>query len=207
MSVNGRFRAPMLSAAGLAAWAAVEAVSWPLVPDAPLAAAAVGRPPRTAVALAAATTGGSVLGTIAGMSLARRGIVAPQPWTTPMMRAAVDEWLSDRGALGVAHQPLSGVPHKLFVAAAPRHGISAGSMVTATVAFRGARMSATALGVVGARAALSRAVVSNAPRYATSADRIAGRLVGLTAITGMAAALVGFLRRWGYRAHPDASHG
>ena len=71
---------------------------------------------RTLLALAAAA--GSMAGGAVGWWAAAQGWSWPLPLTTPRMHAAVGGWL-EQGAAGIAHQPLSGVPYKVFVAAAP----------------------------------------------------------------------------------------
>jgi 1-acyl-sn-glycerol-3-phosphate acyltransferase len=137
------------------AWALAEAILWPVIPDfliAPLAFLA----PSRFVYFAAAATAGSVAGGTVAHLLAATGVggslLSAAPLTTDRMAAAAAGWLGSEGAAGLAHQPLSGVPYKLF--ALQSSGIPLGSFVWFTVLVRGARFAAIAAVFAGGGAAL-----------------------------------------------------
>ena len=174
------------------AWAFSESLSWPLLPDMAVGSLAAGSSRGEAARLAACATVGSALGALVHHRLAQRGVGVPLPLTTPRMATAVDGWLNERGTAGFARQPLSGVPHKLFVARAPAHGLGAGQVVAATVVFRGPRLMATALGAVTARSVLQRGL----GRFTSKAPVLARRSVAAACLGGFSLALVGMLRRW-----------
>lgn len=128
--------------AGIFVWAFAEALVWPIIPDASLALLVASRPRRWP-ALAAAAVAGSVAGGVAGVTAAAQGLSWPLWLTTPRMAAAVDEWFS-AGAAALAHQPLSGVPYKVFVVAAPDAGVSVAPFALATLQYRAPRLVAVA---------------------------------------------------------------
>ena len=133
------------SAAGLVAmfaWAFAEALVWPIIPDASLAMLVLARPRRWFV-LGMTAVAGSVAGGAAGVLAAAQGLSWPLPLTTPRMVTSVEGWLT-AGADGLAHQPLSGVPYKVFVAEAPQAGISAWDFVVGTLQYRAPRLVAVA---------------------------------------------------------------
>lgn len=136
------------------AWAFAEALVWPIIPDASLGILALARPRRWWL-LAAAAVAGSVAGGAAGWWATAQGWSWPLPLTTANMHDAVRGWLQ-QGAAGVAHQPLSGVPYKVFVVAAPDAGIGWLELAGATLRYRGLRIVATAAVAAGAGALLWR---------------------------------------------------
>ena len=176
----------------LAGWAFSESLSWPLLPDMIIGALAADTSTRDALRLAGAATVGSAAGALVHHRLAARGRSLPMPLTTPRMTAAVDEWLADRGFVGFAHQPLSGVPHKVFAARAHAHGLGGLQVVAATLAFRGPRFAATALGAVAARSLAARALAPVTAR----APAVARRVVAAGSVAGFSLALAGMLKRW-----------
>jgi 1-acyl-sn-glycerol-3-phosphate acyltransferase len=104
-------------------WAFLEGFAWPLIPElilVPLVFVA----PRRGPALVASTIAGSVCGGLLAyvLSLTALGpILLERVWfVTNPMRDAAAAWLGESGALGLLHQPLSGVPYKTF-------GLQAGS--------------------------------------------------------------------------------
>lgn len=164
-------------------WAFAEALVWPLIPDASLAILVAARPRRW-LPLTIATVAGSVAGGAAGWFAASHGWTWPQPLTTPRMHAAVATWLAD-GAAGLAHQPLSGVPYKVFVAAAPPAGVDLGAFVLETLRYRGARLAGTALLTAAVAAAGWRwlpAQLRAAAHVATTGGVVALLVVGLALV-------------------------
>jgi 1-acyl-sn-glycerol-3-phosphate acyltransferase len=122
-------------------WAFAEAVSWPLVPEFALGLLVLARVPwRRAAALASAALVGSTAGCLLTAGLAASGHPAPAPWTTPRMRAVALTQLRHAGASGVLHQPWSGIPVKVYAAAAGRAHLSAGPFAVAVAAARGVRL-------------------------------------------------------------------
>lgn len=55
------------------------------------------------------------------------------------MHEAVTAWMS-AGAHGLAHQPMSGVPYKVFVAVAPDAGVGPVEFAVATLRYRAPRI-------------------------------------------------------------------
>lgn len=124
--------------AGMFLWAFAEALVWPIIPDASLALLVLARPRRW-FTLSLSAVGGSIAGGAAGVLAAAQGLRWPLPLTTPRMVASVEAWLG-AGADGLAHQPLSGAPYKVFVAEAPEAGISVWEFALATLQYRAPRL-------------------------------------------------------------------
>lgn len=119
-------------------WAVAEAMWWPLVPDSFLMGLAFAAPKKWR-RLWFAAVAGTVVGGMMGIGLSHLGADWDLPLVTDRMITAADVWL-DGGSMGLAHQPLSGVPYKAFVTQVPAHDISMPAWVAATVVFRGGRM-------------------------------------------------------------------
>ena len=124
------------------AWGFLEAFLFPIIPEfalVPLAFVA----PRRAPILAAATVAGSVLGGGIAylLSLTAVGsVLLEQAWlVTDPMRESAGEWLRTEGARGLAHQPLSGIPYKVFGLQASAHADLV-PFVVMSAFVRGARM-------------------------------------------------------------------
>ena len=128
--------------AALFVWSFAEALVWPIIPDATLALLVVGRPRRW-LSLAGVAVAGSAAGGAAGVFAASQGAGWPLPLTTPRMVTAVEGWLAD-GAAGLAHQPLSGVPYKVFVAEAGDTAVPVAEFMAATLQYRAPRLIAVA---------------------------------------------------------------
>jgi membrane protein YqaA with SNARE-associated domain len=123
----------------VAAWAFGEALSWPLLPEvilAVLCAAAPKAGPRLALAAAA----GSVAGGAIGYLLAAHGVIPPEPVTTARMHAAVASQVATHGPAAVLAQPLSGIPFKVYVAAAGAHHVGFARFLLDSAQARGARI-------------------------------------------------------------------
>jgi len=123
-------------------WALAEAFSWPIVPDAALAAAVFMFPAVAAWGTLAVVIG-TAIGGAAAIMLYRRGHRWPLPLVTDRMRRRVSHWL-DSGPRGLVHQPLTAVPYKVFVVDAAPRDIGVASWALLTVVFRGPRMAAAA---------------------------------------------------------------
>jgi 1-acyl-sn-glycerol-3-phosphate acyltransferase len=127
----------------LALWSFAEAFSWPVAPDAALAAVVFIWP-----SLAIAGTGAVVLGTMIGGALAitlyRRGQRWPLPLVTDRMKHRVAQWL-DAGPRGLIYQPLTAVPYKAFVVDAADRPFRLPTWSAFTGVFRGLRMGANTI--------------------------------------------------------------
>ncbi len=140
-----RARRLATSRAGLAllfAWGAAEALAWPIVPDAVVALLAVAAP-RRALVLASAAVAGSVaggLGAYALGSLFGSGLLEHLPMVTERMIEAVSGWFAVEGGAALRHQPLSGVPFKVFGLQAADHGVGVGAFAWGTVLARAPRI-------------------------------------------------------------------
>jgi hypothetical protein len=73
------------------------------------------------------------------------------------MRAAVAVQVADEGAAAVAHQPLSGIPFKVYAAEAGRAGVDPGAFLATAVRVRGLRIALVGLACAGLGLALRRA--------------------------------------------------
>lgn len=129
------------------AWGFFEAFLFPIIPDfalAPLAFVA----PRRAPILIAATVAGSVTGGGVAYLLsmgAAGSVLFEHAWlVTDRMRDGAGGWLRAEGSLGLAHQPLSGVPYKVFGLQASAHTDFVPFLLVSAIA-RGVRMVAVAL--------------------------------------------------------------
>ncbi|HEX2050376.1 MAG TPA: hypothetical protein VHJ34_07035 [Actinomycetota bacterium] len=130
------------------AWAVAEAVVWPIVPDVVVAALA-GAAPRRAPALALWATAGSVAGGMAAYALGAAGpgaqLLAHAPLVTERMVDHAGAWLATEGAVGLVHQPLTGVPFKVFGLQAAGAGVGFLPFVAFAAVVRGVRLPAVAL--------------------------------------------------------------
>lgn len=135
------------SPAGMAlvgGWAFAEALSWPLLPELPLAALCVASP-RAGVRLSVSAAVGSVAGGAVTYGLAARGVRLPRPLTTPRMITTVAAQSAIEGAQAVRHQPVSGIPFKVYAAQAGRDRAGLAPFLRASARARGTRVLATGL--------------------------------------------------------------
>ena len=170
------------------AWGVAEALVWPLIPDISLALLVFSLPRRWP-ALTAATLIGSVTGGALGWAASASGLHWPLPLTTPRMSSAVDAWLAADGAQAMVQQPMSGVPYKVFVAAAPDADVALGPFLVATAQYRGLRMLVAALVVAAVGAVIWRLVPRRLHAEVHLGLTIAGTVVFL-------AGLVAVFRGW-----------
>lgn len=172
---------------GMFVWAFAEALVWPIIPDASLALLVASRPRRWA-ALAASAVAGSVAGGVAGVVAAARGLTWPLWLTTTRMADAVAVWLRD-GAAGLAHQPLSGVPYKVFVAHAGEAGITPAQFAVATLQYRAPRLVAVAV-ITAVVAAVAWKLI--APRWQATVHVLTSAIATVALFAGLAAVVA----RW-----------
>jgi 1-acyl-sn-glycerol-3-phosphate acyltransferase len=141
------------SGAGLAlvaAWSFAEAVWWPLVPELVLFALLVAAP-RAGVRLVPAAVLASMAGGLCTLALGVAGTVPAAPLVTERMRATVTEQTAAEGAYAVRHQPLSGIPFKVYAAEAGRAGVEPLPFLAAAIGHRGMRIASvgTACALLG----------------------------------------------------------
>jgi membrane protein YqaA with SNARE-associated domain len=179
----GSRSAPLL----LFVWAFAEALVWPIIPDASLGILALSRPGRWWL-LTLSTAAGSVAGGAAGWWATVQGWSWPQLLTTPRMHAAADTWLG-AGASGLAHQPLSGVPYKVFVAAAPEAGVGVTDLATATLRYRGLRFAITAAVAAAVGALLWRCLPQ---RWQREVHAVVSAAAVVVLLTGLALVVRGW---------------
>lgn len=134
------------SSAGLAlvaAWAAAEAIVWPLLPELVLFALLLAAP-RAGARLIPAAVLASMAGGLCTFAL---GATAPAaPLVTEPMRAEVRVEVAARGAAAVHRQPLSGIPFKVYAAEAGRAGVDPVAFLGAAIQARGLRIALVGMG-------------------------------------------------------------
>ncbi len=135
----------------VAGWAAAEAFSWPIVPEV-LVGLLVLAAPRRAPVLAATAVVASTAAAVLALLLAGAGWSFPQPLVTHRMQVEARREVATEGATGVRHQPMSGIPLKVYATAAGRAHSDPATFARATVEGRGLRMVvvSAALALVGA---------------------------------------------------------
>jgi 1-acyl-sn-glycerol-3-phosphate acyltransferase len=165
-------------------WGIAEALWLPVMPDVAVAVVTLSAPRRWRLRALAA-----VAGSLAGGAVAHRvgaaGTRPPLLLVTPRMMAAVDRWLTEEGARGVLHQPLSGVPFKVFAYGAGLAGVSSAGLLTWAGVGRGLRL----LGVAWVSGRVGRGIArrrSPAAQLAATATTVIGFAIGLRAV----------VRRW-----------
>lgn len=137
------------------AWGFAEALWWPIIPDFVVAPLALVAPRRFAV-LALAATAGSVGGGAAAYLLGNGSSIAEGlPLVTARMTSQAAA-LMESGPAALLHQPLSGIPYKVFAYGAQAAGLALPSFLAWTAAARGARLLAVGLGFAIGGAALGK---------------------------------------------------
>jgi 1-acyl-sn-glycerol-3-phosphate acyltransferase len=129
------------------AWAFAEAIMWPLVPEVALFALLIAAP-VAALWLVPTAVLASMAGGLCALTLGMLGVAPEPPLVTDRMRAEVTVQVAAEGADAVRHQPLSGIPFKVYAAEAGRAGADPLDFLTAAVQARGTRIA-----VVGAACA------------------------------------------------------
>ncbi|GHC49407.1 hypothetical protein GCM10010507_26400 [Streptomyces cinnamoneus] len=148
--VAGRWGIPVAFA-----WAAAEALSWPLMPELFLAVACAAAP-RSVLRLSLSALAGTLAGGLLALHLAASGAHLPAPLTTGRMHAEAARQLTVEGADAVRRQPWNGVPFKVYAAGAGRAGVPAGEFAASAAAARSVRtvgvgLAFAALGAAGRR--------------------------------------------------------
>jgi membrane protein YqaA with SNARE-associated domain len=141
----------------VAVWSAAEATVWPLMPDAvlvPLAASWPGDWWRLALAAAIGSLSGGLVSYTAGLVGSVERPLRRLPLIRPAMIAAATTWLAEEGPAGLRHQPLSGLPYKVFALLAGAGRLPLGPFLFWSLLARGARFAA----VSGTAALLGRAL-------------------------------------------------
>jgi 1-acyl-sn-glycerol-3-phosphate acyltransferase len=172
------FAASWLGLLAVAVWAFGEALIWPLIPEFALVILVLASP-RSAVRLALVAAAASVLGGAVMYGLAAHGASLPAPLTTARMHTTTDQLVADRGAAAMQGQPMSGIPYKVFGAAAGRAHVGVLDFAAASAASRGLRIL-----IVGVLIGLAGVVLRRWRRFYPAA--IAGFVfvfsAGLTAV-------------------------
>jgi 1-acyl-sn-glycerol-3-phosphate acyltransferase len=148
---HGRAARLAASAGGVglvAAWAAAEAIVWPLVPEFVLFALVVAAP-WAGIRLVPVAVLASMAGGLCTLALGAAGAAPTAPLVTERMRVAVAQQTAAEGPYAVRRQPLSGIPFKVYAAEAGRAGVEPLPFLTAAISHRGVRIAS-----VGAACAL-----------------------------------------------------
>jgi 1-acyl-sn-glycerol-3-phosphate acyltransferase len=128
-----------LGVLAVAAWAFAEAMVWPLVPEVALFALLLAAP-GTAFRLVPTAVLAGMLGGLCTLALGVLGSVPAAPLVTERMCAEVTVQFAADGAGAVRHQPLSGIPFKVYAAEAGRVGADPLTFLTTAVEARGIRI-------------------------------------------------------------------
>lgn len=149
-----RFAGSRAGAAAIFGWGFAEALSWPLIPEFALAVVVVAAP-RKALRLAVLAALGSLAGGAVMYLLAAHGWTPPALLTTARMHSTVATQFAAGGAHAMAHQPLSGIPYKVYGAAAGHAGVGLWPFLAASATARGLRIVSIGL-ILGGFGALTR---------------------------------------------------
>ena len=117
------------------------------MPDAvlvPLAATRAGDWWRLTLVAMAGSTFGGVVSYAVGRAAAVGPLLTRLPLVRPAMVSAADAWLAREGPAGVRHQPLSGVPFKVFALLAGARRVSPAPFLCWAMAARGSRFAVAA---------------------------------------------------------------
>lgn len=161
-------------------WGLAEALVFPIVPDVGIALLGLAAPSR-AIPLAGAALAGTLVGGAVAYAIGP-SMLAHAPLVTGPMREAAAGWLATEGAHGVAHQPWSGVPFKVFGLQAAGAGVALGPFLWQTALARGLRF----LEVAVVSAVAGRAGRRAAPRaYGATASVLSAMFaLGLVRVVG-----------------------
>jgi 1-acyl-sn-glycerol-3-phosphate acyltransferase len=127
------------------AWAFAEAIMWPLVPEVALFALLIAAP-VAALWLVPTAVLASMAGGLCALTLGVLGVAPQPPLVTDRMRAEVTVQVAAEGAEAVRHQPLSGIPFKVYAAEAGRVGADPMDFLAAAVQARGTRIAVVGAG-------------------------------------------------------------
>jgi 1-acyl-sn-glycerol-3-phosphate acyltransferase len=127
------------------AWAFAEAIMWPLVPEVALFALLIAAP-VAALWLVPTALLASMAGGLCALTLGVLGVPPEAPLVTDRMRAEVTAQVAAEGAEAMRHQPLSGIPFKVYAAEAGRAGTDPLDFLTAAAQARGTRIAVVGAG-------------------------------------------------------------
>jgi 1-acyl-sn-glycerol-3-phosphate acyltransferase len=127
------------------AWAFAEAIMWPLVPEVALFALLIAAP-VAALWLVPTAVLASMAGGLCALTLGVLGVAPEPPLVTDRMLAEVTVQVAAEGADAVRHQPLSGIPFKVYAAEAGRAGADPMDFLTAAAQARGTRIAVVGAG-------------------------------------------------------------
>ncbi len=130
------------SPAGLVAvglWAFGEALIFPIIPEFVLVVLGLAAP-RRVIRLALVAAAASVAGGALMYTLAAHGASLAAPLTTPRMHDTAQAQFATESAAAVRHQTWSGIPYKVYGAAAGQAQVGSGPFAAESVAARGLRM-------------------------------------------------------------------
>lgn len=133
-------------------WGLAEALVFPIVPDLAVAVLVLAAPRRTLVLAGAAIFGSVTGGTIA--YAIGPGLLERAPLVTERMIDAASIWMTNEGAEGLRHQPLSGVPYKVFGMQAAEAGLGYGEFLWHSALARGVRIGVIAFAFAGSGVAM-----------------------------------------------------
>jgi 1-acyl-sn-glycerol-3-phosphate acyltransferase len=152
----GRLALSGLGLAVVATWAFAEAVLWPLVPELALFVLLLAAP-RAAPRLIPTAVLASMAGGLCTLALGAAGAVPAAPLVTDRMRTEVVVQVAAEGADAVRHQPLSGIPFKVYAAQAGRAGADPPAFLLAALEARGLRIAGVGVACAAVGLALRRA--------------------------------------------------
>ena len=125
-------------------WSFAEGLWWPLVPEVTLFLVLLAAPHRWRVLIPVAVLA-NVAGGLAALLLTSGGISTPQPLITDDMRQTVAAQVSQEGVSALEHQPLAGIPFKVYAAEAGRADLSPIAFASEAVLVRGSRIAVLGL--------------------------------------------------------------
>jgi len=140
-------------------WGFAESTLFFILPDVPLSLAAMFRPRRALMQVAAivagAVLGGALMFSWSVRGLAARNAVGKVPLVTPAMFVRAEKDYRDFGAWAVAMGPVRGIPYKVYAVEAPEHG-GWFSFLLITIPARAWRLFAVWMGFAGVGMILRR---------------------------------------------------
>ena len=128
----------------VAQWSFAEGLWWPLVPEVALFIVLLAAPQRWRVLIPVAVLA-NVAGGLATLILTGSGISTPQPLVTDQMRQTVSTQVREGGVAAVEHQPLAGIPFKVYAAEAGRVGLHPVEFARESLLVRGTRIAVLGL--------------------------------------------------------------
>lgn len=154
------------SPAGLAllfAWAAAEALCWPVLAEFALIVSVTAARARRVPAMVAALAAGSVAGVAVNVALARHGIVVPWPLTTARMHTTAAAQLHAHGAWALWSQMSNGIPVKVYARAAGQAGLPVWQLAAVAAVTRTLRMVVVGALCAGVARLARRVLVTSYP--------------------------------------------